>query len=255
MGESPLSRRDTVNRFFVEGAFEVGQRAGLTGADAYKLTSVLRAAPGDRVEILDGHSRRFTGIVREVGRDRVEVELTAALEEGQREASLAITLAQGIPKGQKMDFVVEKAVELGVRRIVPLVSERTVARPEGRDGKVERWRRLAKSAALQCGRGYVPEVTAPLDLDAVLTLGAAHDAVLMPWELAEPRPLRERLDEIGAGRRLLVIVGPEGGLSQREAEQARVAGAHLISLGPRILRTETAALVLMAALYALRGEL
>ncbi len=244
-----------MNRFFVDGAFEVGQRATLAGADARKLTAVLRAVAGDRVEILDGRSSRFMGIVRDVGRDRVEVELAALLDEDQREGSLAITLAQGIPKGQKMDFVVEKAVELGVQRIVPLVSERTIARPEGRDGKVERWRRLAKGAALQCGRARIPEITAPMDLDAVLALGTAHDAVLMLWELAEPKPLREQLDEIGAGCRLLVIVGPEGGLSQREAEQARAAGAHLISLGRRILRTETAALVLTAALHALRGEL
>ncbi|TAM57712.1 16S rRNA (uracil(1498)-N(3))-methyltransferase [bacterium] len=255
MGGPRAGRPRRVSRFFVEGTFDVGDRVELEGGDARKLAGVLRAVPGDRVDILDGHSRRFAGLVREVGRDRVSVELAAALTEPPREAGLAITLAQGIPKGQKMDFVVEKAVELGVRTIVPLVSERTIARPQGADGKVERWRRLAKSAALQCGRERVPEVRTPLDLAGVLQLGAAHDAVVMPWELAEQRPLRERLADFGAAGSILVIVGPEGGLSQHEAERARLAGAHLISLGPRILRTETVALVLIAALYALRGEL
>jgi len=245
-----------MNRFFVDGTFRVGDRVELTGGDARKLADVLRATAGDGVEILDSASRRFEGIVREIARECVSVELVGESAAPSREAGLQIALAQGIPKGQKMDFVVEKAVELGVARIVPLVSERTIARPDAEQhGKLERWRRLARAAALQCGRERIPEITAPLELDEVLALRNAYDAVLMPWELADPRPLRERLAEIDGGRRLLVLIGPEGGFSQREAERARDAGAHLISLGPRILRTETAAIVLMAALYALRGEI
>ncbi|HVA37882.1 MAG TPA: 16S rRNA (uracil(1498)-N(3))-methyltransferase [Candidatus Dormibacteraeota bacterium] len=243
-----------MSRFFVEGSFSVGDRVALAGGDAHRLAGVLRAVPGDSVEILDGRSRRFDGRVREVGRERVTVELVAELPPARREAALAITLAQGVPKGQKMDFVVEKTVELGAARIVPLLSERAVARAEGAQ-KIERWRRLAKAAALQCGRELVPEVTEPLSFGEALALGREHDAMLMPWELAEARPLRERIVEIGDARRILVLIGPEGGFSQREAHEAAAAGALLISLGPRILRTETAAIVLMAALLALRGEL
>ncbi|MDE2573267.1 MAG: 16S rRNA (uracil(1498)-N(3))-methyltransferase [bacterium] len=242
-----------MRRFFVEGSSALGECVALTGGDAHKLVDVLRAAPGDRLEILDGRSRRFAGVVRQASRERVLVELVEELAAADRESTLAVTLVQGIPKGQKMDFVVEKAVELGVARIIPLLTERSVARAEGR--KVERWRRLAKAAATQSGRTRIPPLSEPMTLDRVLALGSEHDAVIMPWELAEPRPLADRLAEIPSARRLLALIGPEGGFSQREAEQAHAAGALLISLGPRILRTETAGVVLIAALLALRREL
>ncbi len=150
-----------------------------------------------------------------------------------------------------MDFVVEKATELGVAQIVPFVSERTVG-DGARDGKTERWRRLAKSAAQQSGRGDVAKIAAPLDFAALVATFGSFDRVLLPWELADPRPLRDVLPPLVADvATLLIAIGPEGGLSQSEARDAETAGAHLVSLGRRILRTETAGLVTCtAALYA-----
>ncbi len=159
-----------------------------------------------------------------------------------------ITIAQGVPKGQKMDFVVEKLTELGAASIIPLQSERTIV-SDVSPNKLERWRRLAKSAAQQCGRNDIPQIEDPLALRDLLARFSDYDLVLLPWELAEGAPLRETLPTLlSEMQRVLVLIGPEGGFSHAEAEAARSAGAQLVSLGSRILRTETAGLVALAVI-------
>ncbi len=243
----------SATRFFAAGILAVGEVIELAGEDARKLLVVLRRAAGDEVEIVDSGGRSF-GAILEIEGARVRARLARELE-GPRPPALSIALAQGVPKAAKMDYVVEKATELGIARIVPFTSERTVG--EGsRDGKVERWRRLAKSAAQQCGRRDVPTVEAPLPFAALLERFAAYDLALVPWEVAETVPLRERLPGLLANARsALVAIGPEGGLSHEEALAAEAAGAHLISLGSRILRTETAGLVACSALLYASGDL
>ncbi|HUA07895.1 MAG TPA: 16S rRNA (uracil(1498)-N(3))-methyltransferase [Candidatus Acidoferrales bacterium] len=233
-------------RFFVTDVHREGERVAIDGSDAHKIVNVLRLRSGDEIEIVDSAGSLFTATLESDGAavHAVLRELRAALAP----ARLAIDVAQGIPKGQKMDFVVEKLGELGVRALLPLESERSVARGVG-SAKLERWRRLARAASQQSGRGDVLAVQEPTTLQRLSASFGEYDVVLLPWEVAAPRPLRERLPALAAGaRRVLVIVGPEGGFSHAEAEAARAAGAHLISLGPRILRTETAALAVVAIL-------
>jgi 16S rRNA (uracil1498-N3)-methyltransferase len=166
-----------------------------------------------------------------------------------------VTIAQAVPKGQKMDLVVEKATELGAHAIVPVRSARVIGHDTS-PAKVERWRRIAKSAAQQSGRLHVPDVADVHDWDALLATFAEYDRVYVPWELAEPAPLRDVFEtELAHARRVLIVIGPEGGFAADEVERARAAGARPISLGRRILRTETAALVVLAALLYARGEL
>lgn len=225
----------------------------LPGDDARKILVVLRGTPGDSLEIVDSGGRIFAASLVVDG-PVASASLRAELAAPAR-AVLEISLAQGIPKGQKMDYVVEKATELGIARILPFSAERTVGDGE-RAGKIERWRRLAKSAAQQCGRADVPDVAAPLDFAALLAAFPAYELVLVPWELAAPIPLRERLPALlGAARRVLVVIGPEGGFSGDETRAAEAAGARLVSLGSRILRTETAGLVATAALRYASGDL
>lgn len=240
-------------RFFAPGVLGEGDVVELAGDDARKLLVVLRGTSGDGVEIVDSAGRGFAAII-DVAGARVRARLVRELA-SERAASLSIVLAQGIPKGAKMDFVVEKATELGVARIVPFTSERTVG--DGmRDGKVERWRRLAKSAAQQCGRRDVPAVEAPLPFAELLATFGAFDLALVPWEIAATVALRERLPALIAGRRTVVVaIGPEGGLSHAEALAAEAAGGTLVSLGSRILRTETAGLVTCSALLYAAGDL
>jgi 16S rRNA (uracil1498-N3)-methyltransferase len=240
-------------RFFVPGVHAPGDVVALAPDDARKAIVVLRRGEGDALEIVDSSGRRYAASLHVA-----KAAATATLErelEAPAGTALRITLAQGIPKGAKMDFVVEKATELGVERIVPFASERTVG-DGARDGKVERWRRLAKSAAQQCGRSGVPEVAAPLGFDDLVTGFGAYDAVFVPWELEGGAPLRERLPPLLDGaRNVLVAIGPEGGLSAAEADAARAAGAHVISLGSRIFRTETAGLVVCAVMLYASGDI
>lgn len=230
----------------------VGDDVPLGGGDARKAIVVLRKRDGDDVEIVDSSGRAFAATLTISGRDAI-ARLQRELESPARD-SLELVLAQGLPKGAKMDFVVEKATELGASAIVPFRSERTIADPHG--GKVERWRRLAQTAARQCGRRDVPVVEEPIEWLALCDRLRSFDLALVPWEVAERTPLRDVLPGLlGAARRVCVIIGPEGGLAHDEVERAVAAGAVPVSLGERILRTETAGLVALTAIRYAAGLL
>jgi 16S rRNA (uracil1498-N3)-methyltransferase len=247
------------DRFFVEGVHAVGDLVAFATDDARKLVTVLRKRSGDRVQVVDSGGVAFGATLEVEGRDGREVRVRAMLDErvdrGDVETALRVTIAQAVPKGHKMDLVVEKATELGAHGIVPVRSARVIAHDTSA-GKVERWRRIAKSAAQQSGRMRVPDVAEVHDWDALLATFAEYDRVYVPWELAEPAPLRDVFErDLAGARSVLVVIGPEGGFASDEVESARASGAHAISLGRRILRTETAALVVLAALLYARGEL
>lgn len=225
----------------------------LRESDAHKIVHVLRLGAGDAVELIDSAGSVFAAklVAREAG---IHALLGEAAP-GATEPRLRITLAQGVPKGQKMDYVVEKTTELGVARIMPFISERVIGEERGAS-KLERWRRLARTAAQQSGRTHVPPVEDPLRWEALIAAFPAFDVILLPWELAERVPLRTALPTLLSDvREALVIIGPEGGISHAEAQAALTAGAHAVSLGPRILRTETAGLVACTALLYESGEI
>jgi len=241
------------DRFFVVGVHAVGDRVTFAADDARKIATVLRGRTGERVHVVDSAGAAFAATLAVAG-NVVVGALEERLERGPREAALRVTIAQAIPKGQKMDLIVEKATELGVAAIVPLRSERVVGERTG-DAKRERWERLAKSAAQQCGRTTVPTVTAIAGWDDLLARFGEFDRVYLPWELADVRPLRDVFEADATCANVLLIVGPEGGFSSDEVTRAVAAGALAVSLGTRILRTETVALVVLAALRYARGEL
>lgn len=205
---------------------------------------------GDGMIVVDSAAHAFAASLIIDG-ERASARLDELLPPAA-ESRMKVTLAQAIPKGQKLDFVVEKATELGIARLVPLYTSRTIGGAS--EHKVERWRKLARSAAQQCGRSTVPEIEPPQDYSAFLPRIREFDAAIFAWELAA-RPLREALRNISEAENVLAIVGPEGGFSHAEAEAANQAGAHAVSLGSRILRTETAPLVLLTALLYESGEL
>jgi 16S rRNA (uracil1498-N3)-methyltransferase len=236
-------------RFFIEGAHDVDESVVLEDSDAHKIRNVLRLGENDAIEIVDSSGRLFEALLH-VGSGRVRARLVRDVTP-PRAADASVDLAQGIPKAQKMDFVVEKAAELGVRTVLPFISERTVVR-DASSAKSERWRRLARSASQQCGRTSVLDVAAPIAFDALLERFASYDTVLFPWELAEAAPLREALPgAISGSRSVLVVIGPEGGFAHDEAQRAAAAGARLLWLGPEILRTETAGIVVLSILHYL----
>lgn len=242
------------DRFFVEGVHAVGDRVAFAPDDARKLATVLRKRSGDRVQVVDSGGVAFAATLAVDGH-AVAATLDEHLDRGDVETALRVTIAQAVPKGQKMELVVEKATELGAHAIVPVRSARVLGHATS-PAKVERWRRIAKSAAQQSGRVRVPEVADVHDWDALLATFANYDRVYVPWELAEPAPLREVFErELPSANSALVVIGPEGGFAADEIECARNAGASAISLGRRILRTETAALVVLSAMLYARGDL
>lgn len=240
-------------RFFVAGVYGCGDVAALAPDDARKLTIVLRASAGDEIEIIDSSGRAYAA---EVLFEDERIRARLLTEKTPLPApTLHITLAQGLPKGAKMDFVVEKATELGVARIVPFTSERTVA-GAAPNGKRRRWERLATSAAQQCGRSDVPIIEASAPFADVCARFGQFDLALVPWELAAGTALREGLPQLlAATHTVLIVIGPEGGLSAQEAAAAQAAGGRTVSLGARILRTETAGLVTCSALLYASGDL
>jgi 16S rRNA (uracil1498-N3)-methyltransferase len=244
------------DRFFIAGEHAAGERVALAPDDARKLVTVLRRQNGDRVQVVDAAGAEFAARLDIDGKSvHVLLDAPAPHGAGVPETRARIVLAQAIPKGQKMDFIVEKATELGVAAIVPLRSERVTGERTG-DHKQERWQRIARSAAQQSGRSRVPVVEPVVGWDGLRATFVDYDRVYVAWERAGAAPLRERFEADGdvAGP-ILIVIGPEGGFSAAEVDLAQAGGALPISLGPRILRTETAALVVLAALLYARGEL
>jgi len=242
------------DRFFVEGVHAVGDRVAFAPDDARKLATVLRKRSGDRVQVVDSGGAAYAATLQLSGRE-IGATLDERLDRGQIETALRITVAQAVPKGRKMDLVVEKATELGAHAIVPVRSARVIGHDTS-PAKLERWRRIAKSAAQQSGRVRVPEIADVHDWDALLATFPRYDRVYVPWELAQPAPLRELFErELPSANSALIVIGPEGGFGADEVDRARGAGASAVSLGRRILRTETAALVVLSAMLYARGEL
>jgi 16S rRNA (uracil1498-N3)-methyltransferase len=236
----------SARRFFVDGSREAGERIAISERDAHKIARVLRLRDGDDLEIVDAAGRAFDARVR-LEPDGMHAELVA-VRAAASPPRLRIDIAQGIPKGAKMDFVIEKVTELGAGAVLPFYSRRSVVQDIG-DAKLERWRRIAKTAAQQCDRRDVPEVRAPATFEALLEVYTEYDLVLMPWERAKSDPLRVLLPAwLQRANRVLVVVGPEGGFTTDEADLAIAAGARLVSLGERILRSETAGLAMLAVL-------
>ncbi|MFY9708580.1 MAG: RsmE family RNA methyltransferase [Candidatus Cybelea sp.] len=237
-------------RFFVEGAKEIGSVVEIEGTDAHKIEHVLRLRAGDEIALIDSTARTFTASILEIARS-VRAQISREIEEAAPAETLQIDVAQAVPKGQRMEFVVEKGTELGVEAFLPFVCERSVRREVGAE-KLSRWRRIARTAAAQCGRKRIPQILDPLDFDGLLARFGEYEAILFAWELAVAAPLHERLREaLPAHGRVLVVVGPEGGFTHAEAELAAGKDAVMLWLGPRVLRTDTAALVLLAVIGSL----
>ncbi|MCY1424703.1 Ribosomal RNA small subunit methyltransferase E [compost metagenome] len=200
------------------------------------------------MQLFDGSGQEFVGELVEVGKKSVQVELREQFA-GQTESPLRIHLGQGLSRGERMDWAIQKATELGVAEITPLVSERCEVRlkDERADKRLAHWRQIAISACEQCGRSRVPTINPPLGLDDWLAQTAA-DLKLVLHPLAEPLASHARPAS------LAFLIGPEGGLSDAEVQLAQQAGYHSARLGPRVLRTETAPVVALSVAQQLWGD-
>ncbi|WP_375740935.1 16S rRNA (uracil(1498)-N(3))-methyltransferase [Pseudomonas boanensis] len=236
-----------LSRFFIDAPLSIGQHE-LPEAQAHYIGRVLRLAAGDTVQLFDGSGQEYLGELAEVGKKVVRVELREAFA-GVAESPLQVHLGQGLSRGERMDWAIQKATELGVAQITPLVSERCEVRlkDERADKRLAHWRQVAISACEQCGRSVIPEIHAPATLaDWQRQVEADLKLVLHP--VAEPLASHEKPQS------LAFLIGPEGGLSDAEVEAAKAAGFHPARLGPRVLRTETAPVVALTVAQQLWGD-
>ena len=238
----------------VHVACELRERgaAVLTGAAAGHVRRVLRLRTGDPVTLFNGDGWNYPGRIVALRGDRVEIELDDRTE-GAPESPLAITLAQGVARGERMDIVLQKATELGVARVVPVVTERSVVRldPDRTERRLAHWQAVVIAACEQSGRARVPEVMPPLPLARWLDEPPGGAACILLWPGAD----RALAGAVAAPGRVTLLVGPEGGLTDAERDAAMEVGFDARSLGPRILRTETAAIAALAVLQSAAGDL
>lgn len=218
----------------------------------------LRLSSGDPIILTDGNGRAYRARLTSVGSGQVKAEVLEKFEKGV-EPSLEIVLFAGISKGEKMERIVRQSVELGVKKIVPVLTERTVIRGvDGEKGKKKtwRWQNIATAAALQCRRSFVPAVLPPLNFAAALELMRESDLVIVPWEEEKRLGLHSLAENIKNPSAVGVFTGPEGGISTSEMEKLKtLPQAFAITLGPRILRAETAPLAVLSIIMYLWGDL
>ncbi|WP_313327683.1 16S rRNA (uracil(1498)-N(3))-methyltransferase [Stutzerimonas balearica] len=236
-----------LSRFFVDLTLTLG-RHELPDAQAHYIARVLRLGVGDAVQLFDGSGFEYRGRLCAVGKKQVQVELDER-HHGQAESPLKIHLGQGLSRGERMDWAIQKATELGATEITPIISDRCEVRlnDERADKRLAHWRQIAISACEQCGRSVLPTLHAPQTL--AQWLGIEADLKLLLHPVASP------LAEHAAPSNLAMLIGPEGGLSEAEIDQARQQGFLPARLGPRVLRTETAPVVALSVAQYLWGDL
>lgn len=227
----------------------------ILGSDVNHMKNVLRMKPGEEVTISDGNNCRY--LCRVIGYESdTKKDAKAVLEIIERESvdtelSSKIFLFQGLPKQDKMELIIQKAVELGVYQVVPVETKRAVVKLDEKKArkKAERWQEIAKSAAKQAGRGIIPEVTDVFSWKKALEYADNLDVILIPYELADGMSeTKAVIESINPGQSVGIFIGPEGGFEKEEVEQAIVSGAKVITLGKRILRTETAGITTLSVL-------
>jgi 16S rRNA (uracil1498-N3)-methyltransferase len=242
-------------RFYVPDPRIEDGRLRVTGEEVGHIRKVLRLRVGDRLSVFDGHSKEYQGSIVEEGSSFVLIQIEKTLSP-QRESSLEIDLAQSLLKGEKMDYVIQKATELGAREIVPFLSSRSVPIPDksGRSKRHRRWGRIAVEASKQCGREVVPRVLALQDYSEMIRSASPAGLRVILWE-REGKRLKEILKTLEGKRAIFFVAGPEGGFSSEEVQLAEENGFIPVTLGRRILRAETASLCLLSILQYELGDI
>ena len=246
-----------MQNFFIETSPAEDGIIRLSGADVNHMKNVLRMKPGELVQIQDGQGITYTCRISGY-EDREAVLEILETKAADTELPSALYLFQGLPKGDKMEWIVQKAVELGAAGIIPFAAGRSVVRLDEKkaEKKTARWQAIARSAAEQCGRAVIPEVSRPVSFAEALKQASELDVILIPYELERGmEETAEIIRNIRPGQSVGIFIGPEGGFDAEEVEKAKAAGARPVSLGSRILRTETAGIAALSILmYHLESQ-
>lgn len=238
-----------MHRFFIKKQNIFENRITVFGEDVQHISKVLRLQSGDRIVLCDGEGTDYLAAVESMNKDSIGT-IILEKEKSKGEPDIDAVLYQGIPKSVKMDTIIQKCTEMGIKRIVPVSTVRTVVRLESEKDerkKVERWTKIAEEAAKQSGRGMIPAVDMPVNLQQALAEASGLDIVIIPYELEAGIPIKEVLSKTKA-RSIGFFIGPEGGFEPAEVEKAREMEAVPVTLGRRILRTETAGIAVLTSI-------
>ncbi|WP_373485391.1 RsmE family RNA methyltransferase [Acetobacterium malicum] len=244
-----------MHRFFVEPDQIAEASIVITGEDFKHITKVLRLGKDDQIEVCDGRGTDYQVVLNSPGDQTVSGSIIRQYPSRGETPELVITLFQGLPKGTKMEVIIQKGVELGVYEVVPFSSLRTISQiKDKKDKKIERWQRIAYEAAKQSKRGIIPAIRLPQTLMAILTEVDHYDLMLLAYEDENMLTLKAALEQFENSRgadkplKIGVIIGPEGGFDPQEVAACKAAGVISVTLGRRILRTETAGMVVLSQL-------
>ena len=236
--------------FFVTPAQIMDGYAVITGQDVNHIRNVLRMKTGEQVGIRDGISRSYICELEAIEEEEIRAKILTE-DTNLSELPAELYLFQGLPKSDKMELIIQKAVELGVHEVIPVATRRAVVKLDRKkeESRLKRWNAIAESAAKQSKRIVIPEVTGVMSVKEALAYAADFDLKLLPYENARGMAAtKEQVEAVRPGMDIAVFIGPEGGFEEIEVEEARAAGFYPVSLGKRILRTETAGLTMLSIL-------
>ena len=246
-----------MHKFFVDRDSFTTHSVKIQGEDVKHMYRVLRLGPGDKISINDCMGKEYIGEIIDINKAEVNIRLLKEIDLNN-ESPLLVFLYQGLPKSAKMDLIVQKATELGVRKITPIITGRVEIKSElGEFRKTDRWRRIALEACKQCKRSFIPQVETPIEFEELLSQLKGIDLIVVPYENEEGKGIKAMMKEISNIniKSAAVIIGPEGGFEEAEIQKLKAVGAHIITLGPRILRTETAGFVAVSVLMYELGDM
>lgn len=233
-----------MHRFFADKSAFCGGSAHISGDDVAHITRVLRLKETDNIILCDGEKIDYKCTITHIDKNSVDLKIDDVVG-NEAESSVRITLYQGLPKSDKMDFIIQKCVELGVAEIVPVQTDRCVAKFKDDGKKLLRWQRIAEEAAKQSGRGIIPTVSEATTFDEAVR--QEHSLKLIPYECERDGSLKKALSEAKNAETIGIYIGPEGGFEESEVSLARENGVKAVTLGKRILRCETAGLATVSA--------
>ena len=246
-----------MHKFFVPKESIVDDVAIIEGDDVKHIYKVLRLEEGQEISINNCEGEEYLGVIEEIDKKQVRVSLKEK-RNLNNESPIDIYLYQGLPKSVKMDLIAQKATELGVKEITPVITERVVVKTEVKEfKKVDRWQRIALEACKQSKRSLIPKIGTPIEFEDLMHNIEAMDLVVVPYENEEGFGIKNLVSKIDvrAIKSVAIIIGPEGGFEEFEIERLKNSGAHIVTLGPRILRTETAGFVCASLLMYELGDL
>lgn len=234
-------------KFFVKSNQIVENVIDITGTDVNHITNVLRLKVNDKIQICNEETEdNYITQIIETNKENIKCKILEKLA-NKAEAGIDVTIFQGLPKADKMELIIQKCTELGVKEITPVQMERSIVKldPKSEAKKIERWQKIAEVASKQCGRDRICKINNVVNIENICNMCSKYDIVLVPYENEENKSLKQELKKLNSKNlKIAIVIGPEGGFEQKEIEQLKQNGGQIVTLGKRILRTETVAIAM-----------